>query len=237
MSANGTYNPQVDDEIVLDPTLGESVPSTDGQAGKTGGDQSFGQKVGLTHPIAVAFQLFFKIFALIVFLVFPLFASFVTIFILVIVLLAMDFWTVKNVTGRLLVGLRWWNQIKPDGSNEWIFESYENKRQIHKTEMVIFWGSTLLAPVVWVILALAEFVTFQWASLLISLVALSFAMSNAAGYIKCARQARQQVTEMITGYVTQKAVEHITQQISNGVSQQLNANDGAASSSTTSRSQ
>jgi hypothetical protein len=38
-------------------------------------------------------------------------------------LLASDFWTVKNVTGRLLVGLRWWNNIKDDGENEWVFES------------------------------------------------------------------------------------------------------------------
>ena len=38
-------------------------------------------------------------------------------------LLAADFWTVKNITGRLLVGLRWWNKVNEDGSTEWIFES------------------------------------------------------------------------------------------------------------------
>ena len=32
-------------------------------------------------------------------------------FIIVVVLSAFDFWTVKNVTGRLLVGLRWWNDF------------------------------------------------------------------------------------------------------------------------------
>jgi hypothetical protein len=35
----------------------------------------------------------------------------------------MDFWTVKNVSGRLLVGLRWWNEIKEDGESVWVFES------------------------------------------------------------------------------------------------------------------
>lgn len=44
-------------------------------------------------------------------------------FITVILLLAFDFWTVKNVTGRLLVGLRWWNRVKEDGTSEWVFES------------------------------------------------------------------------------------------------------------------
>ncbi len=28
-----------------------------------------------------------------------------------VLLLAFDFWTVKNVSGRLLVGLRWWNEV------------------------------------------------------------------------------------------------------------------------------
>jgi hypothetical protein len=54
-----------------------------------------------------------------------LFVNFVGVFIVEILLLSFDFWTVKNVTGRLLVGLRWWNEIKEDGSSEWIFESLE----------------------------------------------------------------------------------------------------------------
>jgi len=35
----------------------------------------------------------------------------------------MDFWTVKNITGRLMVGLRWWNYVDDDGKSHWIFES------------------------------------------------------------------------------------------------------------------
>jgi hypothetical protein len=49
--------------------------------------------------------------------------NFTLIFVVTILLLAFDFWTVKNVSGRLLVGLRWWNEIQPDGSNKWVFES------------------------------------------------------------------------------------------------------------------
>jgi hypothetical protein len=39
-------------------------------------------------------------------------SSFVFSFVMVTLLLAFDFWTVKNVTGRLLVGLRWWNEVR-----------------------------------------------------------------------------------------------------------------------------
>lgn len=29
----------------------------------------------------------------------------------------------QNVSGRLLVGLRWWNQVDEDGKSQWVFES------------------------------------------------------------------------------------------------------------------
>jgi len=32
-------------------------------------------------------------------------------FIVVVLFAAFDFWTVKNITGRLLVNLRWWSEI------------------------------------------------------------------------------------------------------------------------------
>jgi len=38
-------------------------------------------------------------------------SSFVLNFVVIVLLLSFDFWTVKNVTGRLLVGLRWWNEV------------------------------------------------------------------------------------------------------------------------------
>lgn len=40
-----------------------------------------------------------------------------------VVLLALDFWTVRNVSGRVLVGLRFWNQVDEDGTSFWVFES------------------------------------------------------------------------------------------------------------------
>lgn len=49
--------------------------------------------------------------------------SFITSFVAVVLLLSMDFWTVKNVTGRLMVGLRWWNFVDDDGKSHWVFES------------------------------------------------------------------------------------------------------------------
>lgn len=51
--------------------------------------------------------------------------SFITSFVFVILLLSADFWTVKNITGRLMVGLRWWNHVDDNGVSHWIYESKE----------------------------------------------------------------------------------------------------------------
>lgn len=65
------------------------------------------------HPIAAAFHLLFKTLALVVYVFSGIITSnFIFVAVVTILLLAADFWTVKNVTGRLLVGLRWWNYVK-----------------------------------------------------------------------------------------------------------------------------
>ena len=84
---------------------------------------------GSAHPVACIFQFAFKVGALLIYIFFGLFSSDKMIcYIFVLTLCAFDFWTVKNVTGRILVGLRWWSIIKEDGKEEWHFEALENSK-------------------------------------------------------------------------------------------------------------
>lgn len=55
------------------------------------------------------------------------FDSFVVIFVVTVVLAAFDFWVVKNVSGRILVGYRWWNEINELGESVWKFESLDQQ--------------------------------------------------------------------------------------------------------------
>ena len=83
---------------------------------------------GSRHPGVALFHVLFKSLALAVYLFAGRFTSnFVLVCVVCILLLAFDFWTVKNVSGRLLVGLRWWNYVKEDGATEWVFEAAEDK--------------------------------------------------------------------------------------------------------------
>lgn len=48
------------------------------------------------------------------------------IFIVTMLLLAVDFYYLKNIAGRRLVGLRWWNEVdENNGSSHWVFESQD----------------------------------------------------------------------------------------------------------------
>nr|CAG8434757.1 10151_t:CDS:2 [Entrophospora candida] len=57
---------------------------------------------------------------------------------------------IKNVTSRLLVGLRWWNDIQEDGSNMWMFESHDPSRPVSPTDSHIFWVSLYAPIVIWI---------------------------------------------------------------------------------------
>ncbi|CAB4068379.1 unnamed protein product [Lepeophtheirus salmonis] len=65
----------------------------------------------------------------------------------------MDFWVVKNVTGRIMAGLRWWNYVDENGEARWIFESRgKDSEHVHSsTEIKIFWGTLVLTPLVWIL--------------------------------------------------------------------------------------
>lgn len=47
----------------------------------------------------------------------------ISIFLATILFGAFDFWVVKNVTGRLLVGLRYSSEFDDNGNEKWVFES------------------------------------------------------------------------------------------------------------------
>lgn len=103
--------------------------------------------------------------------------------------IAFDFWTTKNVTGRLLAGLRWWNDVKPDGTNEWVFESHEADTLINPYESKVFWIVLVVFVLIWGIFwisCLFAFLTrLRW--LFVATLALILQGSNLTGYVRCAR--------------------------------------------------
>ena len=156
-------------------------------AGNTqSGDQPQGNMLQQSnHPTALMFHVGFKLAALIVYMFGALFSkSFVVSFVMVVLLLAFDFWTVKNVSGRLLVGLRWWNEVREDGTNEWRFESREDTSRISDLDSRVFWLTLWVMPLIWGIFTVSTFFSFNYGWMLCCLVRVRRS-SCAASFPRC----------------------------------------------------
>jgi hypothetical protein len=108
-------------------------------------------------------------------------------FIVIVIFAALDFWTVQNITGRLLVGLRWKNRVNEDGTEEWLFESLNEEANLNSMDKYMFWGVLLVSPVIWAIFLVANLLTFVLFWSLCCLVNLILTSGNLVGYWKCNR--------------------------------------------------
>uniref|UniRef100_A0A0A9WQR1 Golgi apparatus membrane protein TVP23 homolog n=1 Tax=Lygus hesperus TaxID=30085 RepID=A0A0A9WQR1_LYGHE len=66
-------------------------------------------------------------------------SNIIVMFVIIIVLLSCDFWIVKNVSGRKLVRLRWWNTIDENGVSHWYFESRDDTASVNSVDWLAFW--------------------------------------------------------------------------------------------------
>uniref|UniRef100_A0A668AQL4 Golgi apparatus membrane protein TVP23 homolog n=1 Tax=Myripristis murdjan TaxID=586833 RepID=A0A668AQL4_9TELE len=137
------------------------------------------------HPLASFFHLFFRVVAIVVYLLCDWISkNFASCFVLIITLLSFDFWSVKNVTGRLLVGLRWWNQIDEDGKSLWVFEA--KKVSIGtEAEARIFWLGLIVCPLIWTFFFFTSLFSLKIKWLALVVASISLQVANLYGYLRC----------------------------------------------------
>ena len=178
-----------------------------------------------SHPTACLFHILFKCLALGVYMLGSklFWLEDVLVTVLCILLLASDFWVVKNITGRLLVGLRWWNKVDvTTGETSWIFESAsaaaattttttpnnssssssssrgENNNKNNAFDTNFFWAVLYLTPVLWCILSLSAILWLNFRNLVTLICALVLSISNVVGYYKCSADQRERWSQLWT---------------------------------------
>jgi len=107
------------------------------------------------------------------------------------VLLSMDFWNCRNVSGRRLVGLRYWNQVDEDGESYWVFESRDPSRPANPIDSRMFWIALYTFPLLWTGLLIISFVKLNFSFVPITILALVFNVTNAVGFTYADRDAKQ----------------------------------------------
>ena len=150
-----------------------------------------------THPTAPAVTLALRRARSATYLACELVNSdgFVANFVACVLALAVDFWWCKNVSGRLLVGLRYWNEIDDAGESRWRFEARDDEgmARVSANEKRLFWTTLYGGAIAWAALLVGAIASFELNYALIPLVALCLAMTNLVGYFKCSKDAQSQL--------------------------------------------
>jgi len=130
------------------------------------------------------------------------------------ILLAFDFWTMKNVAGRLLVGLRWWTQFKDDGTEEWIYESKDTEATVSACDSASFWYPQMLSVLLWLIFLIINVFGFAITKSLLNIMGLVMGSVNLRSFYLCSRQQKEKLKNLRAQYTekfTKKAVDTVIQ--------------------------
>ncbi|NWY04121.1 TV23A protein, partial [Nothoprocta ornata] len=143
------------------------------------------------HPLTTFFHLFFQVSAVVTYLFCEWFSnSFVACFATILLLLSLDFQS--NVTGRLLVGLRWWNLNDEVGKSHRVFEA--KKLKIIKGATVAvsteveaqnFWLGLTICPVIRTVFFFSTLFSLKLKWLALVIAGISLQTANLYGDIHC----------------------------------------------------
>lgn len=192
----------VEDPAALHPATPGGFPQQQQEDGGGILGQTLAQSA---HPVVAIFHFLFKSCALFLYIFGGWFsgsskknsgANFITVTVFCILFLAADFWVVKNITGRLLVGLRWWNKVDGDKTS-WIFESSKD-RSVNKFDSSVFWTGLYATPVVWSALLVVGILKFNLGWLVVVATALATSSANVYGYYKCSSDQKAKFQQMMT---------------------------------------
>lgn len=151
----------------------------------------------LSHPVALLFYIAFRVAPIFIYIFGNFILGFLTKlnrfilhFIILVLLVLADFWNLKNISGRLLVGLRWWNETnfnKDSGSfdNVWVFELADPSRFINPIDSKVFWLLLYTQPAAWVVLGIMAILKFEFFYLILVGISVSLSLTNAVAFTKC----------------------------------------------------
>ncbi|CAH1715575.1 unnamed protein product [Aphis gossypii] len=183
----------------MDPLSDDTIPF---------GEENTANSTQLPHPYVTFFHLFFRVTAVFIYFFGRLFTeSFITLFVLIILLLSMDFWILKNITGRIMVGLRWWNYVDDDGVSHWVYESKKGSVQhrVNSGESRIFWAGLWSVTGMWILFFITSLFSINFKWMLLVCIALTLNIANLYGYIKCkgGNQENLGISSMASSFIFQ----------------------------------
>ena len=155
-----------------------------------------------TYPMISLLTVLIKLASIISFFLFSIFLSNEAIIMFIVVLFgACDFWITKNISGRFLAGLRWYNLLKLETNTEiWVFEG-KNENNADFIDKGIFWYSLYFNDIVWIVLFLWEIIRLKFDWSFICLILIIFTFTNTYGFYRSSNIQQKGTNFLINKYI------------------------------------
>lgn len=141
-----------------------------------------------SSPVSAFFHNFFKIGTVISYFLIPLFTkSTILSYILVIVCSAFDFWVVKNISGRFLVGLRWWSEYNEQEEEVWMFECRSDEKSTKPIDSRLFWTTQIGFTIFWGVWLGFHIVSLKFLKTISIFIAFILLALNLYAFFKCSK--------------------------------------------------
>jgi hypothetical protein len=148
------------------------------------------------HPCVITWDLILKIAPIALYIV----ASFLPNSLIIrlsciTILAAIDFWFTKNISGRVLVGLRWGRVVHEDGEEEFIYETKRNELKNNPVDSKFFWGLLAVSFVIWLVFLFFNILALT--NLMIILIPVSLLGCNLYSFYKCSKVQQDNVKNFV----------------------------------------
>jgi hypothetical protein len=120
---------------------------------------------------------------------------------------ALDFWIVKNLAGRLLVGLRWWIDFDEKGDEIWKFECKVDERSNSSASDKAFWWTLVLFSLIWVLFSVINILKLDLTQITICIFCTTLLIFNLYSYYRCSKVQSENVNKLFTQYGAQAAAK------------------------------
>ena len=163
-----------------------------------------------SHPCLALVHIVLKILVVATFLILPWFVNTLTVLEVVVILAAVDYWVVKNLSGRLLVGLRWWVDFDELGEEHWKFECKVNERDVNPANEKVFWWTLVLFSLIWSVLLVINVLRLDIQNITICLFCGSTLVFNLYSFYKCSKVQSENIKKLAAEYGTNMARRFLT---------------------------
>lgn len=97
----------------------------------------------------------------------------------------MDFWFTKNISGRILAGLKWSRVVEDSGHEYILYETKRDESTNHPVDLKFFWGLMGLAFAIWLVLFFFNLLSLS--NLMIIVVPLALIGFNLYSFYNCSK--------------------------------------------------